>query len=57
MEIDIKLNQEEIRVLLYLIDIAIKSQGILVAESGVVLTKKIQESLNNRQSSKDTLNM
>ena len=40
--ITISLSQNEAQVLLQLIDIAVKAQGIAAAEAGVVLTKKIQ---------------
>lgn len=41
----LNLNLNEAQVLLQLIDLAIKSQGLNVAEAGVVLSRKIQESL------------
>lgn len=41
--VTISLSENEAQILLQLIDIAVKSHGIGVAEAGVVLTKKIQE--------------
>lgn len=41
-EITIKLTNQETSVLLQLIDLAVKKEGIAVAEAAVVLTKKIE---------------
>lgn len=40
-EVTVKLTSQEANVLLQLIDLAVKSGGIAVAEAAVVLTKKI----------------
>lgn len=42
--IQLTLTENEASVLLHLIDLAIKSGGLNVAEAAVVLVKKIQES-------------
>lgn len=43
--INISLSQNEVQALIQLIDISVKSQGLNVAETAVVLTKKIQDSV------------
>jgi hypothetical protein len=40
---DIKFTKEEANVLIQLIDIAVKTSGLQVAEAGVFLSKKISE--------------
>lgn len=47
-ETTIKLTNQEANVLLQLIDLAVKSGGINVAEAAVVLTKKIQASFEDK---------
>lgn len=42
-EIEITLQENEANVLLQLIDIAVKSQGLQVAEAGSFIATKIQE--------------
>jgi hypothetical protein len=46
--VTISLSENEAQVLLQLIDIAVKAQGIAAAEAGIVLTKKIQEGFKNK---------
>jgi len=43
------LNQEEARVLIQIIDAAIKSLGLQAAESGAFLAKKIQTSFEEKK--------
>jgi hypothetical protein len=43
--INISLSQNEVQALIQLIDISVKSQGLSVAETAVVLIKKIQDSV------------
>ncbi len=42
----IEFNLQEANVLIQLIDLAIKAEGLKVAEAGIVLTKKIQDAFN-----------
>jgi hypothetical protein len=44
-KISIEYNLNEAQVLLQLIDIAVKSQGLRAAEAAVVLAKKVEEKL------------
>lgn len=46
--ININLTTNEAQILIQLIDIAVKSQGLAAAEAGVILSKKIQEGLKNK---------
>lgn len=43
--VNILLSQNEIQALFQLIDISVKSQGLNVAETAVVLSKKIEEAV------------
>jgi hypothetical protein len=47
--INVSLTVNEAQVLVQLIDIAVKSQGLAAAEAGLVLTKKIQENMPQEQ--------
>ena len=47
--IQLILNQNEASVLLQLIDLAVKSGGLNVAEAAVIFVKKIQESQQSQQ--------
>lgn len=47
--INVSLTLNEAQVLVQLIDIAVKSQGLAAAEAGLVLTKKIQENMPQEQ--------
>lgn len=47
--VKVSLTVNEAQVLVQLIDIAVKSQGLAAAEAGLVLTKKIQDSLPKEQ--------
>lgn len=47
--INVSFTVNEAQVLVQLIDIAVKSQGLAAAEAGLVLTKKIQDSLPKEQ--------
>jgi len=42
----IELTDEEIRVLISLIDVAVRARGMEAAESGVHFVKKLQEAVN-----------
>ena len=42
----IKINENEKRALIELIDVAVKSGGLRLAEAGVVLAKKISEAID-----------
>ncbi len=44
-KIVIEFNTNEAQVLLQLIDIAVKSQGLRAAEAAVILAKKVEEKL------------
>lgn len=46
--VNVNLTTNEAQILIQLIDIAVKSQGLAVAEAGFVLSKKIQEGLKNK---------
>lgn len=48
-EVNVKLTTQEANVLLQLIDLAVKSGGIAVAEAAVVLTKKITTSFPEQE--------
>lgn len=41
---NLSLTEQEGNALIQLLDIAVKSQGLNVAEAGVILVKKVQES-------------
>lgn len=45
-EFDIKLNKDEVAVLLQLIHVAVQSRGMDVAEAAVVVSKKLKEAMN-----------
>ena len=49
-EIKISLQENETNVLLQLIDIAIKAQGLQVAEAGSFLATKIEEQMKEQAS-------
>jgi len=42
-EVNVKFNLNEAQVLLQLLDIAVRAQGLNAAEAGVILSKKIQQ--------------
>jgi len=43
--ISLPLTNQEAQVLIQMIDLAVKSQGLLAAEAGVVLSKRIHEAV------------
>lgn len=47
--VNLSLNQTEINALLALLDMAVKSGGIQVAENAVFFVKKIQEAASSNQ--------
>jgi len=42
-EVNVKFNLNEAQVLIQLLDIAVRAQGLNAAEAGVILSKKIQQ--------------
>lgn len=42
-EIKLSLNENEVNAVLQLIDIAVKSQGLEIAEAAVIINNKIQD--------------
>ncbi len=48
-EIDIKLTEQEIQVLISIIDIAIRSKGLDIASNAVVLYSKIKNSIREHE--------
>lgn len=52
----IKINENEKRALIELIDVAVKSGGLRLAEAGVVLAKKISEAIDEpKENSKNVI--
>jgi|TARA_R110002110_G_C13331284_1_gene706877 hypothetical protein len=54
-QITLTFNEKEAQVLAQLIDIAVKSEGINVAEAGVFFYKKIQEELESGEVSTEVI--
>ena len=49
-DINVSFTINEAQVLVQLIDIAVKSQGLAAAEAGLILTRKIQENMPKQES-------
>lgn len=47
-DIKLSLQENEVNALLQLIDIAVKSQGLQVAEAATIIAGKVQEQLNKQ---------
>jgi hypothetical protein len=56
-EILLNLTENEARVLINLIDLAVKAHGLSAAEAGVILSKKINAAVNKQNQFSTTENV